>query len=452
VRPCYVLLYVLSVSVSRANVHKILINKGYLFGRGGADPEIRQRGYVYQKGRKKSDRWVATERAYGYFRVDVPGKAKQKEVRIALGLHRDRFSAMLKLREEMQRAGVLDLEKIRERISPSSTWRSEAARMLAEMAAGRIVNKKTRKPIRQRTIEFYRTAANYLNTIIGDQHLSALDNPEAKSLVQSMKAELNEKGNKRFEAKTIAEYFKVFAMVIASAKDERTRKPLYPRAWDLAEIGVPQVCANDQHRPTIEAEELETFISRLKRPVYVVAACLLAGTGMRISEMLALELKHISPDCGVITIEQQRGRKGTLEPPKTQAGYRRIHVASSLAQLLKSYIGDRKSGYLFPTETAKMNSKENLWRDGFETVARDLSLDVSFHSFRRLREAVLQMSDVRQLVIDYWMGHENPDMSTRYGKQLRRNSKFLAEQAEKVGLGFDLNCDTCDTNRAREVA
>lgn len=81
--------------------------------------------------------------------------------------------------------------------------------------------------------------------------------------------------------------------------------------------------------------------------------------------------------------------------------------------MLRTYVGDRKSGYLFPTETGNMNSKESLWRDGFKTVVGDLGLDVSFHSFRRFREAVLQMSDVRQLVIAYWMGHENPDMSTR---------------------------------------
>jgi hypothetical protein len=77
---------------------------------------------------------------------------------------------------------------------------------------------------------------------------------------------------------------------------------------------------------------------------------------------------------------------------------------------------------------------------------------VSFRNFLRFREAVLQMSDVRQLVIDYWMGHENPDMSTRYGKQLKRNSKSLTEQTAKVGLGFHFNCDTRDTNRAREAA
>jgi hypothetical protein len=36
------------------------------------------------------------------------------------------------------------------------------------------------------------------------------------------------------------------------------------------------------------------------------------------------------------------------------------------------------------------------------------------------------------------MGHENDDMSTRYGKQLLEDVRYRKEWAEKIGLGFDL--------------
>ena len=94
---------------------------------GNTKPEIRQRGSVYQKGRKKSERWVPIERSYGFYRMDVPGETKQKEVRCPLGFCRDRMSAMLKLHQAMQEAGVLDVEKIRERITPVTTFESQAA-------------------------------------------------------------------------------------------------------------------------------------------------------------------------------------------------------------------------------------------------------------------------------------------------------------------------------------
>ncbi len=36
------------------------------------------------------------------------------------------------------------------------------------------------------------------------------------------------------------------------------------------------------------------------------------------------------------------------------------------------------------------------------------------------------------------MGHENPDMRARYGRQLVEDVKYRKEWAEKVGLGFEL--------------
>jgi len=57
---------------------------------------------------------------------------------------------------------------------------------------------------------------------------------------------------------------------------------------------------------------------------------------------------------------------------------------------------------------------------------------------RGFREAVLQRSEARQILIDYWMGHSNPSMGDRYGKQLVKDAEYRQEQVAKVGLGFDL--------------
>jgi len=61
-----------------------------------------------------------------------------------------------------------------------------------------------------------------------------------------------------------------------------------------------------------------------------------------------------------------------------------------------------------------------------------------FNVFRRFREALLQRSEARQILIDYWMGHSNPSMGDRYGKQLVEDVEYRQEQVKKVGLGFDL--------------
>ena len=62
---------------------------------------------------------------------------------------------------------MLDVEKIRERITPVTTFESQAAWWIGEIKAGRIVNSKTRKPIRTNTIDAYSTAVAYLNGVVG---------------------------------------------------------------------------------------------------------------------------------------------------------------------------------------------------------------------------------------------------------------------------------------------
>src|ERR1700693_1539116 len=106
--------------------------------------------------------------------------------------------------------------------------------------------------------------------------------------------------------------------------------------------------------------------------------------------------------------------------------------ASGSAKMLRSYIGDRKSGFLFETESGKMLSPENLWRDGFATIDREMGREgVSFHAFRRFREAVLQATECRDLPIDYWMGHSNPQMGSRYARQLMEDKEVPSKMGEK---------------------
>jgi len=111
---------------------------------------------------------------------------------------------------------------------------------------------------------------------------------------------------------------------------------------------------------------------------------------------------------------------------------------------MDEYIGDREEGFLVETDNRKMLSPETLFRDGFKTI------------FKKMGRA-----GVRSHAIDYWMGHENPEMSTRYGKQLLEDVKYRKRWAEKGGLGFelprgsepklDVSCATCDTDSAMQA-
>lgn len=278
--------------------------------------------------------------------------------------------------------------------------------------------------------------------MVGDQPLAALDNPEARDLVTRMKSETEPNGSKRFgeSGKTIAKYFRVFRNVIASARDEKL-KPLYPREWDFACIGLPKVSKRKQHRPTLSGEEMTHVVANAKGR-YQMGSALLAGSNVRISELLVLRIeRHLSDDRSTIFICQQYSKKGNKIKPtlKTDAAYRDIDLHPALANMLSDYIGDRKEGFLFQTRNGEMLSPESFFRNGLATIFKRMGrTHVRFNAFRRFRESVLLKSECRQILIDYWMGHENPDMSARYGRQLVEDVKYRKEWAEKVGLGFEL--------------
>jgi integrase len=107
--------------------------------------------------------------------------------------------------------------------------------------------------------------------------------------------------------------------------------------------------------------------------------------------------------------------------------------------LLKRYVGNRTSGFLFETCEGLPLSPRNITRDSLHPILEGMGRrSAGFHIFRRFRESILQISDMRTLLIDYWMGHSNGEMAGRYGKQLLDNIQWRQECAAKVGLSFTL--------------
>jgi hypothetical protein len=91
------------------------------------------------------------------------------------------------------------------------------------------------------------------------------------------------------------------------------------------------------------------------------------------------------------------------------------------AAILRNFISNRKSGFLFQSANRTMFDPRNIARDSLEPILEEMGRGEAgtlFNVFRRFREVVLQRSDARQILIDYWMGHSNASMGDRYGRQL----------------------------------
>jgi integrase len=241
---------------------------------------------------------------------------------------------------------------------------------------------------------------------------------------------------------SIFEYFRVLRKVIASVLDENFNS-IHHRSWNLAAIGLPRVNPKKQRRPTVTAKEITTLLSKAEGQ-YLVFYFFFIVTGMRVSEAVAVEIdKHIESDCSIIYVRQQREKsKDRVKPHlKTESGCRDVDVHPDAAAILRNFIGNRKSGFLFHTANGTMFDPRNIARDSLDPILEEMGrgeAGILFNIFRRFREVVLQRSDARQILIDYWMGHSNASMGDRYGMQLVEDIEYRQAQVKKVGLGFEL--------------
>jgi integrase len=216
-------------------------------------------------------------------------------------------------------------------------------------------------------------------------------------------------------------------------------KQLHPRNWNFHFIGLPVIDEKKQRKPSFTAREVEQILARAKGR-YRVLFALLAGTGLRIGEAFGLRLgEHLSGDFSTINLRQSVWR-GSVQAPKTDNAVREIDVPSSLAAFLNASVGGRTSGFLFQTESGRPLTQRNVLRDGLGKIRRDMKLEggKAFHSFRRFRTSHLRKNRVPWDLQKLWLGHANKDVTDRYAEQLKEDVEWRKQEAERVGLGFEL--------------
>jgi len=159
-----------------------------------------------------------------------------------------------------------------------------------------------------------------------------------------------------------------------------------------------------------------------------------------------IDIKYISPDCSTIKIHQKVWRGKIQKFLKTEDGKREIDLHSSVAALLREFIGDRKSGLLFCTRTGKPLSQSNVLRRWLHPTLKQLKWEhlesgrttTGAHAFRRFRDAYLKnYTSTPPGIINFWLGWAGESMSDLYDK-IRHDVEFRKEVAEKAGLGFEL--------------
>ncbi len=236
---------------------------------------------------------------------------------------------------------------------------------------------------------------------------------------------------------------------------------VYPYVWNKKFIDAPKIRKRDLKRPSI-TPEIMNGLARISNIFYRILFILLGATGARIGEMLAVEIdKHISPDYRTISIEQKVHQGIVEDQLKTEASWRKVDLHPAISELLKWFVGNRKSGFLFPGRWAdrpvSYKSVLNHLHCALEELGYendyDQSSDAGTHIFRRYRITYLRnFTSVKEGVRKFWLGHaDDEDERDKPAKErdvmgdwydtIEKNRPFRLEEAEAARFGFELPTD-----------
>ena len=370
-----------------------------------------QKGNVFQHCKP----WNSTAPTYGRFWIDVPGEDRQRKT-IPLGVCRTPSIAKAKLREHIESTGINGKQTFRSTTSPATTFREQAEKWIQAAATRR------RKPVKPATIFAWQHALDkWVIPNLGDKTLSEVSNGALRELVEKMAAA-------GLSPKTMFNYTQVVKLVVASAVDSDGEQ-VHPRKWNHDFIGLPVVEKEKQHRPTVTEAELGEILTRSKKRFAVLFA-VLAGTGLRIGEALALKSTDLSPDCRILKVRRSIWRQQEQEP-KTLNAVRDVDLPEPLARLLREHVAGR-TGYLFATATGRPLGQRNVLR-ALHAVRR-----VGLHALRRFRTEVLRRARVPKDLEGLWLGHAKQTVGDLYAGGLHQDLAWRREWCDRAGLGFSV--------------
>jgi integrase len=225
--------------------------------------------------------------------------------------------------------------------------------------------------------------------------------------------------------KTIVNVVTVVKFVVASAVDEEGDQ-IHPRVWNYEFIQLPLVIKENQSRPTIHEEEIPGLLNSLKSR-YAVLVALVAGTGLRIGEPLAVRTEDFDSACQVLHKRRSVWHR-RQQAPKTLNAIRLVDIPEAMPQVLHRYTEGR-DGYLFTTRAGRLLDQRNSLKSLHGAGNRG-----GFHAFRRFRFAVLRKAGVPENLIKVDGPFAELDGSLRRAITARRGLSSRMVRESRFGI------------------
>lgn len=188
------------------------------------------------------------------------------------------------------------------------------------------------------------------------------------------------------------------------------------------------------------ADEIRRIIEAAGEPYKTIYA-LLAETGARIGEVMALKLEALHLDERYLRIER-RVYMGEVNVPKSKRGIRSCALSPALVAHLRRYLAlhwkRNEEGWLFGSANGKPLDYNWIGVSKFHPLLKSLGIDCpegkAFHAFRHGNATILDQLNAPMATRQDRLGHATAEMTMHYTEGVTEADLRTAEELGKLLL------------------
>jgi integrase len=180
-------------------------------------------------------------------------------------------------------------------------------------------------------------------------------------------------------------------------------------------------------------EEIARLLAALPEPSRMIVV-LGVTSGLRIGELLGLEIHDVDFSRGVLTVRRAVYR-GNIGTPKTAYSERAVPLAASVAVLLGDYLNSRRmaSGWLFASSALTPLEDRNLMRRQMEPACDRLGIPrFGWHTLRHTFNTYGSNQGVAMPIMQSLMGHASLETTILYTHPLEGAQREAVERIAGV--------------------
>jgi integrase len=195
--------------------------------------------------------------------------------------------------------------------------------------------------------------------------------------------------------------------------------------------------------------QVKKLLQILQEPSRTVATVLVL-TGLRVGEALALRIKDIDFEHGVIRVRRTL-YEGHFDEPKTRSIRRVIPVGPGVVNLLGTQIGPKQDpdALIFSTESGTPLDRRNLLKRQLIPACTQLGLvGITWHSLRHCNATLLDRAGTQLGTVQALLGHSSAEVTRGiYIHSLPQDARAAVEKVEQLLIGpqSDPNCGNPET-------